>query len=266
MGNGFVTDPGQLTSLATALYRLKERYDAVTVSSQAEGEALGQPGRRERRQTIQTTWSRKKPEVGQLLDQMATGRVRGRPGVRVDRGAGPQGRRPTSPRVGPGATVGRAGVRRRAGVPSAAAAGAVRSPGGGSLSGGGGTSPAGGTSPGGGDRAPGRRATSPGRGHRLRRGAAPRRAGTVAAGRDAGDRAGRPEHDPATRPGRAIPTMAPDGPGQRPGDPSDAGRPHDPRVSRWTPTGTARRTTRTPTPTTTGSRTRWRRTATRTRR
>ena len=41
MGHGFVSDPGQLTSLATTVYRLKQKYDAVTVSSQTEGEALG---------------------------------------------------------------------------------------------------------------------------------------------------------------------------------------------------------------------------------
>src|SRR5258708_9768482 len=73
MGNGFVTDPGQLKSLATALYRLKGRYDGVTVSSQAEAEALGSLDVESGVTTIQTKWSRKKPEVGQLLDQLANG-------------------------------------------------------------------------------------------------------------------------------------------------------------------------------------------------
>jgi hypothetical protein len=33
MGDGFVSDPRRLTSLATTVYRLKQKYDAVTVSS-----------------------------------------------------------------------------------------------------------------------------------------------------------------------------------------------------------------------------------------
>src|ERR1700750_2717565 len=73
MGHGVVSDPGQLTSLATTVYRLKQKYDAVTVSSQAEGEPLGSLDVESGVTTIQTRWSRKKPEIGQLLDQMATG-------------------------------------------------------------------------------------------------------------------------------------------------------------------------------------------------
>ncbi|HST67424.1 MAG TPA: hypothetical protein VLM05_19785, partial [Mycobacteriales bacterium] len=73
MGNGFVTDPGQLKTLATALYRLKGKYDGITVSSVAEAEALGSPDVESGVSTIQTKWSRKKPEVGQLLDQLAQG-------------------------------------------------------------------------------------------------------------------------------------------------------------------------------------------------
>ena len=73
MGHGFVSDPGQLTSLATTVYRLKQKYDAVTVSSQTEGEPLGSLDVESGVTTIQTKWSRKKPEIGQLLDQMATG-------------------------------------------------------------------------------------------------------------------------------------------------------------------------------------------------
>src|SRR6185437_2860169 len=73
MGHGFVSDPGQLTSLATTVYRLKQRYDAVTVSSQTEGEALGSLDVESGVTTVQTKWARKKPEIGQLLEQMATG-------------------------------------------------------------------------------------------------------------------------------------------------------------------------------------------------
>ena len=73
MGNGFVTDPGQLKSLATALYRLKGQYDGITVSSQAEGEDLGSWDVESGVNTVQTKWSRKKPEVGHLLDQLAQG-------------------------------------------------------------------------------------------------------------------------------------------------------------------------------------------------
>jgi len=73
MGHGFVSDPGRLTSLATTVYRLKQKYDAVTVSSQTEGEPLGSLDVESGVMTIQTTWSRKRPEIGQLLDQMATG-------------------------------------------------------------------------------------------------------------------------------------------------------------------------------------------------
>ena len=73
MGHGFVSDPGRLTSLATTVYRLKQKYDAVTVSSQTEGEPLGSLDVESGVTTIQTTWSRKKPEIGQLLDQIATG-------------------------------------------------------------------------------------------------------------------------------------------------------------------------------------------------
>ena len=73
MGHGFVSDPGQLTSLATTVYRLKQRYEAVTVSSQTEGEPLGSLDVESGVTTIQTKWARKKPEIGQLLEQMATG-------------------------------------------------------------------------------------------------------------------------------------------------------------------------------------------------
>ena len=71
MGHGFVSDPGRLTSLATTVYRLKQKYDAVTVSSQTESEPLGSLDVESGVMTIQTTWSRKRPEIGQLLDQMA---------------------------------------------------------------------------------------------------------------------------------------------------------------------------------------------------
>ena len=73
MGNGFVTDPGQLRSLATALFRLKGQYDGITVSSQAEAEDLGSLDVESGVSAIQTAWSRKKPEVGQLLDQLSQG-------------------------------------------------------------------------------------------------------------------------------------------------------------------------------------------------
>lgn len=73
MGHGFVSDPGQLTSLATTVYRLRQNYDAVTVRSRTEGEPLGSLDVESGVTTIQTTWSRKQPEIGQLLDQMATG-------------------------------------------------------------------------------------------------------------------------------------------------------------------------------------------------
>src|SRR4051794_36493178 len=42
-------------------------------SARTEGEPLGSLDLESGVTTIQTTWSRKKPEIGQLLDQMATG-------------------------------------------------------------------------------------------------------------------------------------------------------------------------------------------------
>src|ERR1700712_297830 len=73
MGNGFVTDPDQLKSLATKLYQLKGQYDGITVSSQAEGEDLGSWDIESGVGTVKTKWSRKKPEIGRLLDQLSKG-------------------------------------------------------------------------------------------------------------------------------------------------------------------------------------------------
>src|SRR5829696_7872976 len=70
MGNGFVTDPGQLTALATALYRLKGQYDATTVTAQATGEDFGSWDVESGMETVRAKWTQKRPEVGGLLDQL----------------------------------------------------------------------------------------------------------------------------------------------------------------------------------------------------
>src|SRR5829696_1719624 len=70
MGNGFVTDPGQLTALATALYRLKGQYDATTVTAQATGEDFGSWDVESGMETVRARWTQKRPEVGGLLDQL----------------------------------------------------------------------------------------------------------------------------------------------------------------------------------------------------
>jgi hypothetical protein len=41
MADGVVTDPGKLKELATALFQLRSKYDAVTVTAQYDNEALG---------------------------------------------------------------------------------------------------------------------------------------------------------------------------------------------------------------------------------
>jgi hypothetical protein len=90
-GHGFVSDPGRLTSPATTVYRLKQKYDAVTVSSQTEGEPLGSLDVASGVTTIQTTWSRKKlPPVRLGLRRLGSVRLGlggpRRGGGRADRG------------------------------------------------------------------------------------------------------------------------------------------------------------------------------------
>ena len=126
MGHGFVSDPGQLTSLATTVYRLKQKYDAVTVSSQTEGEPLGA-------WTWRAASRRSRPSGPGRSPRSASCSTRWRPGCsrRPGSTAGPRSRRAGTPPttrtgrlrgVAPG--VGRRGRR-----------------GGGSSSPGGGTSP-----------------------------------------------------------------------------------------------------------------------------
>ncbi|CAA9292355.1 MAG: hypothetical protein AVDCRST_MAG41-4472, partial [uncultured Corynebacteriales bacterium] len=128
MGNGFVTDPGQLTALATTLYRLKADYEAVTVTSEADGETLGSRDVESGAHTVRTTWTRTRPEVGRLLDQLAQGVFAA---AREYGWTEEQARRDAS------------------GSPTGGGPGGGSPPGGGT-SAGGGAAPGGGTSPGGG--------------------------------------------------------------------------------------------------------------------